>query len=177
MYINLVLGAVALAVVWLFLKKMLVREDELTVSPSELLEKELAKRRERDEQAAAVFERLRDIAVQRMRPVADALEEMRAALPEGDRERLSWDDGGDTIVIRMLAAGSGPNSPANSDSQGGRPALTVTWRAREVVIGGQGTAAGGGEFLLRRDGRSEEAVPTLDACARAITSFIVAFMS
>lgn len=173
MYINLFLGAVALVVVWLFLRKLLVREDELTVSPARLLEKELAKRKEKEEKTAAVFERLRDTAVARMRPVAEALKEIRAAMPEGERERLSWRDDGDSIAVYMRPAGA----ERDPEEDGGRPDLTVAWRSREIVLGSDSPAGGGGEYvLLYSGGTGESRITSVDDCVRAITSFIVDFM-
>lgn len=172
MYINLFLGAVALVVVWLFLRRLLVRKDELTVSPARLLEKELAKRREKEEKTSAAFERLRDVTVARMRPVADALVEIRAAMPEREKERLSWRDGGDSIAIHMRPAGT-----EQRPEEDGRPALTVTWRSREVVLGGNTPAGGSGEYVLLNQEEAEGArAASIDDCVRAITSFIVAFM-
>lgn len=169
MYVNLILGAVALVVVWLFLKKLLVGDDILKENPAELLEQEVAKRRAREEEAARAFERLRDRAKNRLRPVAEALESLRAALPGKTGDALSWEDTGDSLIIHMR---NGGEAGKNAD-------LTVIWRVPELDL--RAAAKRGadipGVFVLRRsDTGEEESVAALDACVRAITSFIVDFM-
>ena len=181
MYINLVLGVVALVVLWLFLRRLLVREDApedaLRESPAELLEKEVARRRAAEEENARVFERLRDVGRERLRPVVAALGELRSAMPAvvGEtpahaRKILSWDDNGDSIFVRVL------------EEEGGREraSLAVSWRVPDLDL--QKAARYGeelpGMFVLRRsDTGAEERAPTLDACMRDITSFIVDFMA
>lgn len=176
MYINLILGAVALVVVWLFLKRILVKDDALRETPAELLEKEVARRRAQEEEAARAFERLRDKGKERMRPVVSALEEMRSAMPSlaggagAAHKALAWDDAGDSVMISIR--GSGEGEPENS--------LAVSWRIpgldlRKAARFGDDPP---GVYILRRsDTGREEAVSTLDACVRGITSFIVDFMA
>ena len=173
MYINLILGAVALVVIWLFLKKILVKDDVLRETPAELLEKEVARRRAQEEEAARAFDRLRDKGKDRMRPVVSALEEMRSAMPSlagGAQKALAWDDAGDSVMIRIQ--GSEEGEAENS--------LAVSWRIPDLDL--QKAARFGddlpGVYILRRsDTGQEEAVSTLDACVRGITSFIVDFMA
>lgn len=176
MYINLILGVVALVVVWLFLKKILVKEDVLRETPAELLEKEVARRRAQEEEAARAFERLRDKGKERMRPVVAALEEMRSAMPAlagaavEAQKTLTWDDAGDSVMITVQAREEG--GAANS--------LAVSWRIPDLDL--QKAARFGEDFpgmyvLRRSDTGREEAVSTLDACVRGITSFIVDFMA
>lgn len=176
MYINLILGAVALVVIWLFLKKILVKDDALRETPAELLEREVARRRAQEEEAARAFERLRDKGKERMRPVVSALEEMRSAMPSlaGDggagRKALVWDDAGDAVMIRIQGTEEG--EAENS--------LAVSWRVPDLDL--RKAARFGddlpGVYTLRRsDTGREEAVSTLDACVRGITSFIVDFMA
>lgn len=172
MYINLILGAVALVIVWLFLKKLLVREDVLKESPAALLEREIARRRAREDTTEKAFERLRDKAKSRLRPVAEALMALQAALPGTTRNALSWEDTGASLVIHMHAAGHDAEAEKSAD-------LTVTWRVPELDL--RAAAQGGddipGVFVLRRsDTGKEESLAALDACVRHITSFIVDFM-
>lgn len=165
MYINLVLGGIALVVIWLYLKKILVKEDVLKENPADLLEKEIARRRAKEEEAAKVFERMRDRTKARLRPVAEALEPMRAALPEAAREALFWEDAGETLTISMR----GKEKDAS---------LTVAWRIPQVDL--RAIAAydnDAGVYVLRRsDTGKEESVASLDACVQRITSFIVDLM-
>ena len=175
MYINLILGAVAVVVLWLYLRKLLVRDDALSENPAELLEKELARRRAMEAEAGRAFERMRDMGKERMRPVVAALAELRAAMPsvssaKSAERMLAWDDEGDTLIVRIRDAG-GVEDVAN---------LSVSWRVPEFDL--QKTSRYGadlpGVFVLRRsDSGREESVPGLDACVRSITAFIVDFMA
>lgn len=177
MYINLILGLVALIVVWFYLRKMLVREDDLRESPTELLEKEVARRRAAEAEAEKVFERLRDAAKERMRPVAAALAEMRAAMPSvaGDKagspqKLLTWDDDGDTILVRVRESGASEDAAT----------LAVSWRIPEMDLrraAGFGVPMPGVYVLRRSDRGGEDTVAGLDACVRAMSSFIVDFMA
>lgn len=171
MYVNLVLGAVALVVLWLYLKKLLVKDDALSESPAKLLERELARRREREKETEKAFERLRDVAIARMRPVAQGLEELRAALPEETQAALSWEDDEDSITIAMHAARAGKEEKA--------VALVVAWRAPDLDLRLSSASADNifGHYALKRsDVEGEEKTDGLDACMRRITSFIVDFM-
>ena len=172
MYINLILGAVALVLVWLFLRKLLVRDDVLKENPAELLEQEIAKRRAREEETAQAFERLRDRAKTRLRPVAEALAALQAALPGKTRNALSWEDAGESLVIRMHTGDNGGDAEKNAD-------LTVTWRVPELDLRLAAKYSDDipGVYVLRRsDTGKEESIVALDACVRYITSFIVDFM-
>ena len=176
MYINLVLGAVALVIVWLCLRKLLVREDALKERPAELLEREIARRRAEEEAGAKVFERLRENEKRRLRPVAEALADMRSSLSPQTGEALSsamsWEDAGDVITIHMRGR--------PREQEGERAAsLVVFWRSPDLDL--RAVARYGddlpGCFVLRRsDVGKEETVANLDACIRAITSFLVDFM-
>ena len=173
MYINLILGAVAVVVLWLYLKKLLVKEDALSEKPADLLEKEVAKRRAMEEDTARAFQRLRDLGKERMRPVVAALTEMRSAMPmvAGNAEKaLFWDDDGDSITIHMRGS-----DDAHPDAS-----LIVSWRVPDLDL--QKAARFGDElpglYVLRRsDSGQEESIAGLDACVRYITSFIVDFMA
>lgn len=170
MYINLVLGAVALIVVWLYLKKLLVKDDALSESPARLLEKEMARRREREEEKNKVFERLRDLSVTRMRAVLRALEELRAALPPEEQGTLFWEDGGENLTIFMRGAADDGEHAAS---------LTVSWRVPDLDLRKAASVGGDlpGVYAVRRsDAAKEEYLPTLDGCMRYITSFIVDFV-
>lgn len=171
MYVNLILGGIAVVVLWLYLRKMLVRDDVLREDPAALLEKEVSRRRVREEDAARAFERIRDAGRDRMRPVAAALAAIQAALPrmaEAPQKTLRWDDEGDAIVIRMRGEDAGDAS------------LAVSWRVPDLDL--QRAARLGGElpgvFILKRsDSGQEEQIENIDACVRRITSFIVDFMA
>jgi len=177
MYINLLLGAVALVVLWLYLRKMLVKDDSLREAPAEMLEKEVARRRAMEADSARAFERLRGIGEERMRPVVRAVAEMRSAIPraagtgnEKAQRELDWDDEGDTLHIRIREA----------DSAEDMAVLSVSWRVPELDL--REAALPGGElagvFVLRRSGSGgEERAENLESCVRAITSFIVDYMA
>ena len=176
MYINLMLGGVALVTLWLFLRKILVRDDALRENPAALLEKEVAKRRSREEEAAGVSERLRDRGRERMRPVVSAREEMRSALPSlaGDavaaHKKLAWDDAGDSVIIRMRG----------QENAGTERSLAVIWRVPDLDLRAAARPGGDlpGVYVLRRsDTGLEEAVSSLDACVRGITSFLADCMA
>ncbi len=171
MYVNLILGAVVLVVLWLYLRKMLVRDDALSGKPADLLEKEIARRRAAEEENARAFQRVRDAGRKRMRPVVAALAEMRSAMPalaEGTQKSLDWDDDGDSVTVRVRGADAAEAS------------LAVAWRVpdldlREAAKYGEDMP---GVFILRRsDSGREERIAGLDGCVRAITSFIVDFMA
>lgn len=172
MYVNLILGGIALLVLWFYLRKMLVRHDILREDPAELLEREVAKRRAGEEDAAKAFERLRDAGRERMRPVAAALGAIEAAMPKlagVPRKTLRWDDNGDSIIIRMQGG---------EDGEGAN--LAVNWRVPDLDL--QKAARLGGDlpgvFVLKRsDSNQEEQIENVDACVRRITSFIVDFVA
>lgn len=174
MYINLLLGAVALVVLWLWLRKLVVRDDTLREDPAVMLEKEVARRKALENRAAAAFERLRDVGKERMRPVAAALDVMRAAVPVPEdgtpaRRVLAWNDEGDTILVRVSEAGSGDVVAE----------LSVAWRVPEVDLGPDAApvdAAPGGYVLKRSGADTGEHADSLDACVGMITSFIVDYM-
>lgn len=171
MYINLILGGIAVVVLWLYLRRMLVRDDVLREDPAELLEKEVSRRRAREEDATRAFERIRDTGRERMRPVAAALAAIQTALPkmaEVPKKTLSWDDKGDAIIIRMRGEDAGDAS------------LAVSWRVPDLDMQRAARLAGGlpGVFILKRsDSGQEEQIENVDACVRRITSFIVDFMA
>ena len=173
MYVNLLLGLVALVVVWLYLKKLLVKEDVLRENPAELLEKEVARRRAREDTTGKTFDRLRDTGRERMRPVVEALVQMRSAMPAvagGSQPELSWDDEGDSVTIHARSTADNRESAS----------LTVSWKVPDLDL--EKAAKFGedlpGVYILRRsDSGQEERVPGLDACVRSITSFIVDFMA
>lgn len=170
MYINLVLGAVALIVVWLYLKKLLVKDDTLSESPARLLEKELARRREQEEEKSKAFERLRDLSVVRMRAVLAALEELRAALPQEAQDALSWEDEEDRLIVSMRGVSAGDDPSAS---------LEVSWRIPALDL--RKAASVGDDFpgvyvVKRSDTAREESLSTLNGCMRYITSFIVDFV-
>lgn len=172
MYINLILGGIAVVVLWLYLRRMLVRDDVLREDPAELLEKEVSRRRAREEDAARAFERIRDTGRERMRPVAAALAAIQTALPkmaEAPKKTLSWDDEGDVITVRMRAGEDAEDA-----------SLAVSWRVPDLDLQRAARLAGGlpGVFILKRsDSGQEEQIENVDACVRRITSFIVDFMA
>ena len=184
MYINLLLGVVVLVVIWLYLRKVLVKDDHeqegdapLRESPVDLLEKEVAKRRALEEDSARAFERLKDTGAERMRAVVAALEEIRSALPSviGDSSRgaqksLCWDDAGDRVVVRIRQEGT--EEPEAS--------IVVGWRVPELDLRDAARPEGklAGEYFFRRsDTGAEECAADPDACMRAVTAFIVDFMA
>jgi len=173
MYINLLLGLVALVVIWLYLKKLLVREDTLSESPAEILEKEAAKRRARKEAVDKTFDRLRDTGMERMRPVVEALNEMRSAMPSvegGSQVELIWDDEGDSVLIHMRVVSDEQRSAC----------LAVAWRVPDLDMEKAakfGETLSGVYILRRSDTGQEERCQNLDACVRSITAFLIDFMA
>lgn len=168
MYINSALGGVALVVVWLYLKKILVRDDTLKESPAAMLEQEIAKHRVAEEERLARVERLHAAAVERRDLVAAALEELREALPENARGCLSWEKDGDSVLVFMR--------DAEGNAKG---ALNVAWRVHHVDLQApfdEDDASSGAYALLHVESGKEETVWGLDACMRRIVSFIVDFM-
>lgn len=167
MYINLILGVVAVAVIWFYVKKLFAKDDGLSQNPAELLESELRRRREKERETARAFERLKDAGTRRLTQVAEALEELRAAMPETAAKRLSWRHEGDALTITM----HGPDGAART--------LDVLWKIPELDLAAAANHADSmpGEFVLRPAGEGrEERMETLDACMRHITSFIVDLM-
>ncbi|CAK7060565.1 MAG: hypothetical protein DELT_01415 [Desulfovibrio sp.] len=167
MYINLILGAVAIGVVWFYLRKLFVKPGELSSSPAELLESELERRREKEREATQAFERLRDAARQRVALVASALQEVRAAMPEEAAGRLSWTEEDDSLVIQMHGKDGTPAS------------CTVLWKIPDLDLRAAAKHAREmpGEYVLRfATPGGEERATSLDACMRRITSFIVDLM-
>lgn len=160
MYINLLLGAVALVAIWLWLRKLLVRDDVLRDAPAAILEREALSRKAGVRLAPEKSEK------ERLRPVIDALEQMRSALPqvaEGMgapvRRSFSWDDAEDAVRIWIHEAGN----------DGDMAVLTVIWR--EPDGGGPGAY-----ILTRSDTGEEERRNSLDGCVRAMSSFIVDYL-
>lgn len=163
MYINLILGAVALGVVWFYVKKLFAGNDKLSESPAELLEAEMKRRRGKERETEAVFERLKDAGKQRLDMVGSALEELREALPGEARNRLSWFREEGSLVIAMRGV------------DGASSSVEVSWNVPELDMGRAARGAGmSGEYVLRfADPLREESAATLDLCMRRITSFIV----
>ena len=167
MYINLILGAVALAVIWFYVRKLFTKDNELSQSPAELLESELKRRREKERETAHAFERLKDAGKRRLESVVEALAEMRAAMPQDAAERLSWRNGDGSLIIFMHGREEEPRS------------LEVSWKIPELDLAAAAKHADAmpGEYVLRYAGNArEERASTLDACMRHITSFIVDLM-
>ncbi len=173
MYINLILGGVALFAVWLLLRKLLVKDDAEPGPPArragvddaaQILEAELRKRRDRGKGAESAFESMRSVAAVHMRPVAEALEEMRSSMPDTDRERLAWEDNEDNIVVHMAGT-----------AQKGEHSLRVAWRVPEVGLDSPGVGFGreAGVYVLRDlHSKKEESAPDLKQCVRRIAAFI-----
>jgi hypothetical protein len=98
MYINLLLGVLFVVAVI-----MLIRAWWQERRPArELLEEELRRRREREKAPEAAARRLRELGVERLKPVLRAVEDMRNALPENTRFTCMLDEDG--LRIELPAA-------------------------------------------------------------------------
>ncbi len=173
MYINLILGGVALFAVWLLLRKLLVKEDPPALAgragevenAAKILEAELQKRQARDAAGGdGVFARMRGAAAEHLKPLAAALEDMRSSLPEESRGRLHWEDNEDSLLIHMTGT-----------AQKADQSLRVAWRLPDVSLGdAEGSLSGGKGVYVLRDmhSKKEEAAENLTECVRRVAAFI-----
>lgn len=116
---GLILGGLFVLLLYLLLRYVWRTRPE---SPREVLREELSRRRAVGESATGMAERLRDVARERLRPVAAALAEMREELPEDQRFELR--DDGDTLTV-----------------QAGERTIVITHNALTVLLG-EGADAG-----------------------------------
>ncbi len=172
MYINLVLGAVALFAVWLLLRKLLVKEEPPKPAKVDdaatILAAELQKRQAKDAAASSAegsaFELVRDAAAARLEPVVGALEDMHSSLPEENRDRLSWQDNGDNLLVHMAGT-----------AQKADHSLRVAWRLPDMDLDAakESLDRGRGLYVLRdMHSKKEESVGDLKECVRRIAVFI-----
>ena len=93
MYINIIVGIIFIVlVVWI------VRDFwQSRKSPATIMEEELHKRKERQENIAANLEWLRETESKVLEPVLEAVKEMRATLP--DAQRFAVENNNDGIAI------------------------------------------------------------------------------
>lgn len=175
MIVNLVLGVVFCVVVFVFLRRLRGQRD---ASPRHMLRQELARRRAIGETAVGMPERLRDVARERLRPVAAALAEMRDELPEGQRFELR--DEGHRLTVRV----GGRVSDRADDRAGGRVddraegrVIVITHNALTLVLGEEGGQAGATRPLrderygIDVDGAFEEH-PDLASTVRRLASLV-----
>lgn len=127
---GLILGGLFVLLIYLLLRYVWRSRPE---NPREVLRGELSRRRAAGESATGMAERLRDVARERLRPVADALAEMRDELP-GD-QRFEVRDDGDILTVQA----------------GGRT-IEITHNALTVLLGGRD---GAGHDAARRPLRDE----------------------
>lgn len=164
MYINLVLGALALVLIILYLKKLLVREERK--GPEELLAEELA-RRKTETAVEKSADPLREQRRERIDELTAFLEEMRLALVRQGKSGLHWERNEEAVSIAV--PNKGESFPAR---------MLVSWKGEGHAIPGQdSSSAGAGVFVARRtDREGEEEFASFAACQRYITSFIVDFL-
>ncbi len=108
MYINLILGAVALAAVWMLLYRLLVKPDTPEkLDPAAILAQKLEERRAKEESAQAAWERIRDVVARKLEPVEEALNAMFRAMPQEQQNlpSLAWEqqDGVLRVSVRKSA--------------------------------------------------------------------------
>ncbi|HEU6438429.1 MAG TPA: hypothetical protein VE028_13340 [Nitratidesulfovibrio sp.] len=149
---GLILGGLFVLLIYLLLRYVWRTRP---ANPREVLREELSRRRAVGESAAGMAERLRDVARERLRPVAAALAEMRDELPED--QRFAVQDDGDTLTVEI----------------GGRT-IVVTHNALRVLLG-EGDGAGQGDvrrslrderYGIRVDGAFEEHADLADTVRR-----------
>lgn len=184
MYINLALGAVALFLVWLLLKKLLVREDSLGESPARILEEETAKRRTQEKSAAPQLEPLTEMTRRKIRPIAEAMKELHAALAPDKRHMLSWRDNGDSLEITMQDVPAPHERACASPDEGHLvhsggddflQTLTVSWQVPDVVLGAPVRESDGEYVLVYSADEPTAYAESPELCVRIIAAFIVAF--
>ncbi|WP_035068650.1 hypothetical protein [Nitratidesulfovibrio termitidis] len=130
---GLILGGLFVLLIYLLLRYVWRTRPE---NPREVLREELLRRRAVGESATGMSERLRDVARERLRPVAAALDEMREELPEDQRFDLR--DDGDTLTVQA----------------GGRT-IEVIHNALTVLLGNRNGAEASGGDGARRPLRDE----------------------
>ncbi len=81
MYINLIIGAIALGALWLLVRGL----RQKFRSPSAILQEELEERRKRSLRVQETLQRVRSRAAERLAPVKKAVHEMNASLLEAQR--------------------------------------------------------------------------------------------
>ena len=168
MYINLILGGIALFAVWLLLRKLLVREDapagsDVVGDAAKMLEAELQKRRAGGadpHKDAAFFERMREAAAEHLRPVAQALGEMHSALPQQIPDTLRREEKGDSLDNHIAG------TPQKADHS-----LCVVWLVPNLNL--DDPRSGSGVYVLRdMHSKQEETAVDLKDCIRNVAAFI-----
>lgn len=95
MYFNLIIGAVVLGAL-IYLGKTLLAKLR---SPRAILLEEMEERRRRSERVQENIQRVRERAVERMRPIHRAVQEMNAALLEA--QRFTVEGEGEVVTLRQ----------------------------------------------------------------------------
>lgn len=170
MYINLILGAVALAVIWTLLYRLLVKPDAAVKSldPAAILARELEERRDREEGAKAAFERMRDSAAQRLVPVMDALRAMHTAMPPEQQAMncLAWNEGDDGLLHVAIRKNGEQETPRT---------FFISWRLKDVdlqELAADTKALPQGFYTIREGMEREETLSDLNAVVRRLAVII-----
>lgn len=170
MYVNLILGAVALAAIWGLLYRLLVKPDAAVKSldPAAILAQELEERRGREEGSKAAFERMRDSAARQLVPVMDALAAMRTAMPPEQQAMncLTWNEGGDGVLHVAIRKNEQQKEPR---------AFFISWRLKDVdlqALASDSKTLPQGYYTMREGMEREETLPDLNAVVRRLAGTI-----
>ncbi|MFV0423474.1 hypothetical protein [Oleidesulfovibrio sp.] len=166
MYINLLLGVIFLiAVVWLVRAWLQERKP-----PRLLLEEELRRKHERQKAPEETVKLLREMSLQRLRPVLQAAEDMREALPASRRFTAMLSDEGLLITL--------------PEKNGEKPVLLVRHRVQIVPLAGgkealEAALKDGERFVLSRPGHEgwgEMTAYDQDECIRMVARELANFL-
>lgn len=170
MYINLLLGAVALAAIWTLLYRLLVKPDAAVKSldPAAILARELEERRNREEGAKAAWERMQASAAQQLVPVIDALVAMRTAMPPEQQAMncLAWNEGDDGVLHVAIRKNEQQEEPRT---------FFISWRLKDVdlqALAADSKALPQGYYTIREGMDREETLPDLNAVVRRLAGRI-----
>lgn len=100
MHINIILGLVAIAAVYWLLREM-IRKSK---SPASVLREEIDQRKERERRVNENLTRIRDEAIERMKPVRQGVQEMIASLPEEGRPKVDVAAESGAVTVRFSTA-------------------------------------------------------------------------
>jgi hypothetical protein len=153
MYINLLLGAVAVAGLIMLLHRLLVRPAGQEEDPAALLGKELEERRRRAEATEQFWEQAQRYAAEQLSPVAEALSAMQPLMAEKSREgRLEWDEKDGRLCVR-IHRNAGTEHPRE---------IVIHWRMPDMdmrAAPSAGNAAFRGVFTVCDGGGRETSYP------------------
>lgn len=157
MHINLILGLVVILAIWWLLKNRQERKAA-NAEPADMLMDEISKRREAQLASTRAINRMRNLREQNMRPVAEGLKKMAAALPKNGPEQIIIEDNGELVRLTLHYAIKKelPDSPERKPDINSE-IFEMEWNVKnfdiELFSGSSSLQSVSGEYIIRmKDG-------------------------